>query len=141
LPGIRILVLTQYESKEYVVPLLRAGAAGYLSKRARAEELVNAIRAVFYEGAYLPPSIARAVMDSGNLTLGTDSSRDPILTEREKQVVQLIAEGLSSREIAERLCISVKTVETHRAHILEKVGLHSSPELVKYAIREGIVNT
>jgi len=69
-----------------------------------------------------------------------EARQPPILTEREKEVVRLVAEGLSSREIAERLCISVKTVETHRAHILEKIGAHSTAELIKYAIREGIVS-
>ncbi len=138
LPGIRILVLTQYESKEYVLPLLRAGAAGYLAKRARGDELVNAIRTVYAEGAFLPPNIARAVMN-GVDEFGVESGQ-AILTEREKEVVRLVAEGLSSREIAERLCLSVKTVDTHRANILEKIGAHSSAELIKYAIREGIVN-
>ncbi len=139
LPGIRILVLTQYESKEYVLPLLRAGAAGYLAKRARADELVNAIRAVYFEGAFLPPNIARAVMNGVN-QFALEDSGQPILTEREKEVVRLVADGLSSREIAERLCLSVKTVDTHRANILEKIGAHSSAELIKYAIRQGIVN-
>lgn len=139
LPGIRILVLTQYESKEYVLPLLRAGAAGYLAKRARGDELVNAIRTVYVEGAFLPPNIARAVMNGvGEFKL--EDGGQPILTEREKEVVRLVADGLSSREIAERLCLSVKTVDTHRANILEKIGAHSSAELIKYAIREGIVN-
>lgn len=139
LPGIRILVLTQYESKEYVLPLLRAGAAGYLAKRARGEELVNAIRTVHFEGAFLPPNIARAVMN-GVGEFASEDGGQPALTEREKEVVRLVADGLSSREIAERLCLSVKTVDTHRANILEKIGAHSSAELIKYAIREGIVN-
>ncbi len=137
LPGIRVLVLSQYESKEYVVPLLRAGAAGYIAKRARANELADAIRAVYLEGAFLPPNIARAVVD-GVMASNTPANHS-ILTERELQVVRLVADGLSSREIAERLCLSVKTVDTHRSNILEKLGAHSSAELIKYAIREGIV--
>lgn len=137
LPGIRVLVLSQYESKEYVVPLLRAGAAGYIAKRARAHELADAIRAVYLEGAFLPPNIARAVVD-GVMASNTPANHS-ILTERELQVVRLVADGLSSREIAERLCLSVKTVDTHRSNILEKLGAHSSAELIKYAIREGIV--
>ncbi len=139
-PSARILVLTQYESKEYVLPLLRAGASGYIGKRARAEELVNAIRAVHLEGAYLPPNIARAVVNGVGHVENGISNGQPILTEREKEVVRLVSEGLSSREIAERLCLSVKTVDTHRANILEKIGAHSSAELIKYAIREGIVS-
>jgi len=139
-PATRVLVLTQYESKEYVFPLLRAGAAGYVFKRARATELIEAIRAVHTEGAFLPPSITRAVVDDVMQAEGTESSRQPILTEREKEVVQLVAEGLSSREIAERLYLSVKTVDTHRANIMEKLGVHSTAELIRYAIREGIVS-
>lgn len=138
-PGIRILVLSQYENKEYVVPLLRAGAAGYIAKRARANELADAIRAVYLEGAFLPPNIARAVV--AGVTATDPRANHSILTEREVQVVRLIADGLSSREIAERLCLSVKTVDTHRSNILEKIGAHSSVELVRYAIREGIVET
>ncbi len=136
-PNVRILVLSQYESKEYVVPLLRAGAAGYISKRARANELVDAIRAVYYEGAFLQPNIARAVVEG--VTNGSHAEPQPILTEREKQVVRLVADGLSSREIADELGLSAKTVDTHRANIMEKLGIHSSAELVKYAIRAGIV--
>ncbi len=139
LPGIRVLVLTQYESKEYVLPLVRAGAAGYLAKRARGEELVNAIRTVYFEGACLPPNIARAVMNRVSESPSEEGGQ-PVLTEREKQVVRLVADGLSSREIAERLCLSVKTVDTHRANILEKLGAHNSAEVIKYAIREGIAN-
>lgn len=135
-PNVRILVLSQYESKEYVLPLLRAGAAGYIAKRARASELVDAIRAVYYEGAFLQPNIARAVVEG--VTNGSHAEPQPILSEREKQVVRLVADGLSSREIADELGLSAKTVDTHRANIMEKLGIHSSAELVKYAIREGI---
>lgn len=139
-PGIRVLVLTQYENKEYVFPLLRVGAAGYVFKRARATELIDAIRAVYTEGAFLPPSVARAVVDDVKQLPGPESSRQPILTEREQEVVRLVAEGLSSREIAERLCLSVKTVDTHRANIMEKIGVHNVAELIRYAIRAGIVS-
>jgi two-component system, NarL family, response regulator NreC len=138
LPGIRILVLSQYESKEYVIPLLRAGAAGYIAKRARANELTDAIRAVYFEGAFLPPNIARAVVEGAAAASG-EAARHAMLTEREIEVVRLVADGLSSREIAEHLCLSVRTVDTHRSNILEKIGAHSVAELIKYAIREGIV--
>lgn len=137
-PESRVLVLTQYENIEYALPLLRAGAAGYLAKRARAEELVNAIRRVDEEGAFLPPNVLRAVLDG--VAQANQDGGSPLLTEREKEVVRLVADGLSSREIADQLCISVKTVDTHRANILEKIGVHSSAELIKYAIREGIIH-
>jgi two-component system response regulator NreC len=139
-PGTRVLVLTQHENKEYVLPLLRAGAAGYIFKRARAHELVDAIRAVHTEGTYLPPSVTHAVVDAMAQSARTEVGGQPLLTEREREVVRLVAEGLSSREIAERLCISVKTVDTHRANIMDKIGVHSVAELIKYAIREGIVS-
>lgn len=139
-PTTRVLVLTQYESTEYVFPLLHAGAAGYVFKRARATDLITAIRAVHTEGAFLPPSVARTVVNDVMQLKGPKSSRQSILTEREKEVVRLVAEGLSSREIAERLCLSVKTVDTHRANIMGKIDVHSVAELIKYAIRECIVS-
>jgi DNA-binding NarL/FixJ family response regulator len=136
-PGIRILVLSQYENKEYVIPLLRAGVAGFIAKRARASELADAIRAVYFEGAFLQPNLTRAVVEG--VTNTSDSDPQCILTEREKQVVRLVTDGMSSREIAIELELSVKTVDTHRANIMEKLNIHSSAELIKYAIREGIV--
>lgn len=140
-PGTRILVLTQHENKEYIMPLLHAGAVGYISKRARANELIDAIRTVYNAGAYLPPSITQAVVTAIAESPGAGESEQSILTVRELQVVRLVAEGLSSREIAEHLSISVKTVDTHRANIMEKLGVHNSAELTKYAIRRGIVST
>jgi DNA-binding NarL/FixJ family response regulator len=137
-PATRVLVLTQHENKEFIFPLLRAGAAGYIFKRARAQELIGAIRAVFAQGAYLPPEVAHAVVDALAQTPG-EARAGSILSEREKEIVRLVAEGLSSREIAERLTISAKTVETHRANVMEKIGAHTTAELIKYAIREGLV--
>jgi DNA-binding NarL/FixJ family response regulator len=138
-PSMRILVLTQHENKEYIMSLLRVGAVGYILKRARSSELVDAIRAVHAEGAYLPPDITHTVVDAVARSLG-GKEESSTLTEREIQVVRLVAEGMSSREIAERLSISVKTVDTHRANIMEKVGAHNVAELIKYAIRMGIVS-
>ncbi|MCI0478605.1 MAG: response regulator transcription factor [Anaerolineales bacterium] len=138
-PAMRILVLTQHDSKEYVVPLLRAGAVGYITKSARATELIGAIRAVYEEGAYLPPRITQTVVSAISESSDAQEER-PLLTEREVEVLRLVAEGLSSREIAERLNISVKTVDTHRANIMEKLGVHNSAELIKLAIRKGIVS-
>ena len=137
-PATRVLVLTQHENKEFIFPLLRAGAAGYIFKRARAQELIGAIRAVFAQGAYLPPEVAHAVVDA-LAQPASEARAGSILSEREKEIVRLVAEGLSSREIAERLTISAKTVETHRANVMEKIGAHTTAELIKYAIREGLV--
>jgi DNA-binding NarL/FixJ family response regulator len=138
-PTTRLLVLTQHDSKEYVVPLLRAGAVGYITKTARATELIGAIRAVYEEGAYLPPRITQTVVAAVAESTTTPEEQN-LLTERETQVLQLVAEGLNSREIAERLNISIKTVDTHRANIMEKIGAHNTAELTKYAIRKGLVS-
>ncbi len=139
-PDTRVLVLTQYENKEYVLPLLRAGAAGYLVKITRSTELVAAIRAVHTQGAYLPPSIAQHVVSGIAGSVHSGPTPPPALSEREQEVVRLIASGATSRGIADRLHISVRTVDTHRANIMEKIGVHSTAELTMYAIREGIVN-
>ncbi len=137
-PNMRILVLTQYENKEYVFPLLRAGASGYLVKLTRASDLIDAIRIVYTEGAYLPPGIARQVVSG--VSQSDEEMRQPLVSEREREVLQLIASGASSREIAEKLHISVRTVDTHRANVMGRFGVHSSAELIVCAIREGIVN-
>lgn len=137
-PRTRVLVLTQYENKEYVLPLLRAGAVGYIPKSARANELINAIRTVYTEGAYLPPRITQTVVTS--LSESSTVPAEAALTEREIQVLRLVAEGLNSREIAERLNISAKTVDTHRANIMEKLGVHNTAELIRVAIQKGLVN-
>ncbi len=139
-PETRVLVLTQYETKEYIFSLLRAGAAGYVPKLTRIEELVDAIRTVQTKGAFLQPDVLHTVVDGIAQPVDAETVARPVLTEREIQIIRLIAEGLSRTEIAERLCISAKTVVTHRANIMEKVGAHSTAELIRYAIREGIVS-
>lgn len=138
-PSTRILVLTQHENKEYVLPLLHAGAAGYVTKDIRVSELTEAIRTVYEKGGYLSPNVTQAVVSAIAESPETRDART-ILTEREIQVVRLIAEGLINREIAERLGISVKTVDTHRGNIMEKLNVHNTAELLKYAILKGIVH-
>lgn len=138
-PQTKVLVLTQHDNKEYIFSVLQAGAAGYVLKRAGGAEVVAAIRGVHKEGAFLPPRVAREVI-AHYVRPAAAEPRGPRLTEREKQVLILVAEGKSNREIAEPLCISVKTVMVHRANIMEKLGVHSRTELVKYAIRQGLVS-
>ena len=138
-PETRVLILTQHDNREYVFSLLQAGAAGYVLKKAGGAEVVAAIRSVFQEGAFLPPGIAREVMDR-YIQRPLEETGRPYLTEREKQVLRLIAEGKSNREIAESLCLSVKTVMAHRANIMEKLDIHSRTELVRYAIRQGLTS-
>lgn len=140
-PDIRILVLTQYESDEYIFSLLQAGAAGYILKLAPVEDLVEAIRVVHSQGAFLTPDLLQTVVDRMVESSPPDPERKPVLTEREQEILRLITEGLTGNEIAERLCISRKTVVTHRAHIMEKLGAHNAAELIKHAIQEGMVAT
>ena len=135
----RVLILTQHDNREYVFSLLQAGAAGYVLKKSGGAEVATAIRSVFREGAFLPPGIAREVMDRYIQRTPEETGR-PRLTEREKEVLRLIAEGKSSKEIAEMLYLSVKTVMAHRTNIMEKLDIHSRTELVKYAIRQGLTS-
>jgi DNA-binding NarL/FixJ family response regulator len=136
-PETRVLVLTQHETTDYILPLLRAGAAGYILKAASTEELLRAIRVVDVEGAFLPSNVIRTLLD-GVTQVRAAQGQSP-LTEREREILRLIAEGLGVNQVAKKLCISAKTVITHRANLMEKIGVHNTVELIKYAIREGIV--
>jgi two-component system response regulator NreC len=140
LPHVTILALTMHESDEYFFEMLNAGASGYVPKKAAPTELVNAIRVVHAGGVYLYPSLAKTLVKDylTRAEQGDDKAFDG-LTEREREVLTLIADGLSNQEVADKLVISVKTVERHRANILAKLGLHSRTELVKYAIRKGLI--
>jgi NarL family two-component system response regulator LiaR len=139
LSDVRVLILSQHDNREYVFSVLQAGAAGYVLKKSGGAEVILAIRSVFKEGAYLPPGIAREVMDR-YIQRPIEETGRPHLTEREKEVLRLIAEGKSNKDIAELLCLSIKTVMAHRTNIMEKLDIHSATELVKYAIRQGIVS-
>ncbi len=140
-PEIRVLVLTQHDNREYVFPILEAGAAGYLLKKVRGADLVSALRAVQEGGSYLSPSIARTVIERSLRRPEADAEQTAAttLTEREKEVLKLVAEGLSNQEIANGLGLSIKTVMGHRANLMDKLNIHSRVELVKYAIRAGLV--
>jgi DNA-binding NarL/FixJ family response regulator len=136
----RVLVLTQYDNKEYVYKMLKAGVAGYMLKKAAGTELVSAIRAVHAGESFLYPSVTRAVIDR-YLQEGPESEPEhqfEQLSDREKEVLKLLAEGRSNSEIAELLCLSVKTVMSHRASIMEKLDIHNRTDLVKFAIRAGL---
>jgi DNA-binding NarL/FixJ family response regulator len=145
LPDTEVVVLSVHDSEPYVVQALRAGAAGYVLKRNAATELAAAIRAAHDGQAYLHPSIARRVIDDylSRIHASEDSASEPHerLTPREREVLQLAAEGHSTRAIAGLLCLSNKTVEHHRASLMTKLGLHGQTELVKYAIRSGLVES
>jgi DNA-binding NarL/FixJ family response regulator len=145
LPNTEVVVLSVHDSEPYVVQALRAGAAGYVLKRNAATELAAAIRAAHAGQAYLHPSIARRVIDDylSRIHAGEDAVAEPYerLTPREREVLQLAAEGHTTRAIAGLLCLSTKTVEHHRASVMTKLGLHGQTELVKYAIRAGLVES
>jgi two-component system response regulator NreC len=139
---INVLALTMHEDENYVFQLLKAGAAGYVLKRAAATDLVDAVRAASRGEAFLYPSVAKTVVQDylRRIERG-ETERKPYdgLTDREREVLTLIAEGHTNQDIANRLYISIKTVQTHRAHIFEKLGLHDRTELVRYAIRTGLI--
>ncbi len=141
LPKTAVLALTMYENEEYFFEMLNAGASGYLPKKVAPTELLNAIRVISSGGVYLYPSLAKTLVQDylKRADDGDEKSTYDGLTEREREVLTLIADGLSNQEVADRLVISVKTVERHRANILAKLGLHSRTELVKYAIRKGLI--
>ena len=134
----KILILSQYEDREYVRRLLKAGVAGYVLKKSAGSELANAIRAVQRGGLVLDPEVARAAMEeAGPERAGADPYET--LTDREKQVLRLVAEGKSNKEVADVLGISVKTAMSHREHVMEKLDLHNRAELVRFAIKIGVV--
>lgn len=140
-PDIRILVLTQYDDKEYISRFLKAGVSGYLLKRAVGSDLISAIKAVNRGEIYLFSSIAAEVVSGYLNRFREPSIEDPYdkLTDREKQVLKLLAEGYTHKEIARLLNISVKTVIAHNTNINDKLNIHNRSALVKFAIQKGII--
>lgn len=150
-PNLPVLILSMYDSEEYVLPILKAGASGYVLKRAAAQELVSALKAVVAGQVILHPDVARTVME--NLSQegrtagaqgggGADGMHPQLeqLTEREREVLTLIARGLTNQQIGDKLFISIKTVQAHRANLMEKLDLHDAVELTKFAIKTGLVS-
>jgi DNA-binding NarL/FixJ family response regulator len=140
-PEAKILVLTQYEDREYIRRFLKAGVSGYVLKKAAGSELTTAIRAVSRGGLVLDPDVAREAMREqvGPATSGQAADPYEALTDREKQVLKLVAEGHSNKDVAECLDISVKTAMSHREHIMRKLDLHSRTDLIKFAIQQGVI--
>ena len=137
-PSVKVLALTVHEDKGYLRLLLEAGASGYVLKRAAAEELIHAIRTVAAGGVYLDPALAGKVVGSFvRPPAGRGAPEGGDLSDREAEVVRLIAAGHSNKEIASRLGLSVKTVETYKARSMEKLGLDSRADLVRYALQRG----
>jgi DNA-binding NarL/FixJ family response regulator len=140
-PDVKILVLTQYDDHEYVSRFLKAGVSGYILKGAAASELVSAIRAVDRGGLALDPGIARDAVGENRREASPEPSSDPYetLTDREKQVLKLVAEGASNKDVAATLGISVKTAMAHREHAMEKLDVHSRTELIRFALKRGVI--
>lgn len=135
-PKTRTILLTMHTEDQYVTEALRAGIRGYVLKTQATSDLVQAIREVFRGSVYLSPGVSRAVVEAylGKTELSSDS-----LTPRERQVLQLVAEGKTTKEVAVVLGVSVKTAESHRTRLMEKLDIHETASLVRYAIRRGLV--
>lgn len=139
-PDTKVLILTQYDNKEYVLPLLQAGAAGYVLKQAADTDLIKAIRAVYRGDSFLHPSIARMLMEAY-----ASNDKQPVdpyesLTPREREVLVLVAAGHTNREIADILHVSPKTVDVHRTRLMKKLDLHHVADVTRYAVRRGLLD-
>lgn len=138
-PGVRVVILSMYTNEEYVLQALRAGAAGYLLKDAATAELQLAIQAAVRGEMYLSPSISKRVLQDYMQLVGNGGGMLDALTARQREVLQLIAEGRTMKEIARLLKISVKTAESHRSQLMERLDIHDVTGLVRFAIRAGLV--
>jgi len=139
-PSMKILVLTMYENEEWIFQILKAGASGYLIKDSAMTDLTSALRAVYQGDSYLSPSISKMVIEEyiRKAESGEKKGVEDPLSGREREILQLIAEGNSVPQISSLLCISKKTVEAHKTHIMEKLNIHDKVGLIKYAIRNGL---
>ena len=137
-PSTRILILTQHENKEYVLPALKVGASGYVLKRSEGDELLNAVRTVHAGGTFLDPSVAGLIAEE----VRRGGAKDPYetLSEREREVLLLLVQGQTHKQIGEALFISAKTVDFHRTNLLRKLGLSSRADLTRFAVRRGLIS-
>lgn len=138
-PATRVIILTQYEQGEYIRRALKIGAQGYLLKRSASSQLKEAIRTVARGERYLHPVAAEELVDLVTSGRSLDLEDYETLTQRERQVLKLLAEGKTSRDIAKYLGVSLKTAMTHRSNLMAKLGMHSRAEVIKFAIRKGII--
>lgn len=140
-PVTKVLVLTQYDDSEYVIPVIEAGARGFVSKMSSSSELASAIQAVYRGESFLSPSAAAALIDECQQKTTAKGEKDPyqLLTDREREVFKLIAEGHTAREIADMLVVSPKTVDWYKTSLMKKLNIHNRIDLIKFAIRKGII--
>jgi len=140
-PGIKVIALSMHSDKRFVVGMFKAGAAGYLLKDSAFDELEQAVRTVLADQTYLSPKIATVVIKNYVPQVSTeDISAFSLLSAREREVLQLLAEGKSTKDIASELFLSVKTIETYRQRIMDKLNIHNLADLIKFAIREGLTS-
>ncbi|UWE02356.1 response regulator [Laceyella sacchari] len=141
-PEINVLILTMHDDEEYLFRVLHAGASGYILKNAEDMELIRAIQTVSQGEAYLYPSATKMLIQEflNRVQIGEQLEDYHILTQREQEVLSLIAQGYTNKEIAEKLVLSVKTIESHKANIMEKLHLKTRPELVRYALKKGLLD-
>jgi two-component system response regulator NreC len=142
LPDTAVLILTMHDDEEYLFRAIQAGASGYILKSAPHEELLTAIQHIAAGNAYLSPAATKRLMNDylDKLKNGEHAGTFESLTDREKEILAKVAQGYSNKEIAEQLVISVKTVESHKANLMEKLDLKTRPDLVKYAMKKGLLN-
>jgi two-component system response regulator NreC len=140
-PGTKVIAVTQYDDSDYVVPVIEAGARGFITKMAAFSELASAIRAVYGGGSYLSPSAAAALVEECQQKTTGEGGKDSYqqLTDREKEVLKLVVEGYTARQIADMLVISPKTVEWHKTSLMNKLNIHNKTELIKFAIRKALI--
>ncbi len=141
-PAVKVLALTQYDDREYVFPVLEAGASGFLSKTAASSELTAAVRYVYQGESYLSPAVAKLVVEERQQEAALRDRNDPYdqLTDRERDVLKLVAEGYTTQEMADMLVISPKTVEGHKSSLMNKLNIHNRLDLFKYALRRGLID-
>jgi len=137
-PKVKVIMLTQHDNKEYLLSSIQAGAVGCVPKKAVSSEMVSAIRTVYQGESFLYPSMAKMLIDH-HRTIAEGNNYFEELTDREREVLKLVAEGHTNQEIADLLVISAKTAMNHRTNIMEKLNIHNRTELIKYAIRKGII--
>jgi DNA-binding NarL/FixJ family response regulator len=140
-PGTRVLVLTQYDDSEYVIPVIEAGARGFVTKMAAFSELASAIQAVYRGDSFLSPSAAAALVEECQQKTTAEGGKDSyqLLTDREREVLKLVVEGYTAREIADMLVVSPKTVEWYKTSLMNKLNIHNRTDLIKFAIRRRVI--
>lgn len=141
LPQVKVIALSMHSDRRFIAGMFKAGASGFLLKTCAFDELLRAIKEVVVNRTYLSSTVAEIVIDDVSRLSATEFSATSLLTAREHEILQLLAEGWATRQIASHLHVSVKTVESHRRRIMEKLGLRSIAELTKYAIREGLTSS